>query len=196
MVSHANWIPEKERNCRPFYLLGNFHQGSLHKKHLIAVFLDLEKAYDTTWKDCIMRDLYDLGLRERLPIFIKNFLFKRTFRVHVGSTLSDLQNQEVGVPQGSILSITLFSIKINNIVKRLNPSIDWALYVDNFVIYYQATYMNIVEQQLQLNKINKWATDNGFKFSKSKTQYVHFLLFEENVQRPCYQNQRFCNNSR
>ena len=36
--------------------------------------------------------------------------------------------------------------------------------------------MNIVEHQLQLNlnKINKWATDNGFKFSKSKPQCVHF----------------------
>ena len=32
------------------------------------------------------------------------------------------------------------------------------------------------ERQLQqnLNKIEYWATSNGFKFSKSKTQYVHF----------------------
>ena len=34
----------------------------------------------------------------------------------VRTTLSDLQGQEEGVPQGSILSVTLFSIKINNIV--------------------------------------------------------------------------------
>ena len=33
-----------------------------------------------------------------------------------------------------------------------------------------------MERQLQqnLNKIENWATSNGFKFSKSKTQYVHF----------------------
>ena len=31
--------------------------------------------------------------------------------------------------------------------------------------------MNTIERQLQLNlnKIQKWATENGFKFSKSKT---------------------------
>ena len=123
-----------------------------------------------------MQDLYDLGLRGRLPIFIKNFLFERTFRICMGSTLLDLQNQEEGVPQGSILSITLFSFKINDIVKCLIPSIDCALYVNDFVICYRATHMNIVEGQLQinLNKINKWATENGFKFSKSKTQCVHF----------------------
>ena len=93
----------------------------IRKQHLMAVFFDLEKAYDTTWKYGIMRDLYDLGLRGRLPMFIKNFLFKRTFRVCVGSTFSDSQHQEEGVSQGSILSVTLFSIKINNIVKCLTP---------------------------------------------------------------------------
>ena len=36
--------------------------------------------------------------------------------------------------------------------------------------------MNIVKWQLQLNlkKVNKWARENGFKFSKSKTKCVHF----------------------
>ena len=34
----------------------------------------------------------------------------------------------------------------------------------------------VIERQLQqnLNKIENWATSNGFKFSKSKTQCVHF----------------------
>ena len=74
-------------------------------------------------------------------MFIKNFLLERTFRVRVGSTLSDLQNQEKeDVPQGSILSVTLFSIKINNIVKCLNPSIDCALYVDDFVMLSGQSY--------------------------------------------------------
>ena len=79
--------------------------------HLTAVFFDLEKAYDTTWKYGIMRDLNDFGLQGRLSHFIDNFLSNRNFKVRVGTTLSDLQGQEEGVPQGSILSVTLFSIK-------------------------------------------------------------------------------------
>ena len=36
--------------------------------------------------------------------------------------------------------------------------------------------MSRIERQLQQNlkKIENWATSNGFKFSKSKTQCVHF----------------------
>ena len=120
-------------------------EAFIRKQHLTAVFFDLEKAYDTTWKYGILQDLYNLGLRGRLPMFIKNFLFERTFRVHMGSTFSNSQHQKEGVSQGSILSVTLFSIKINNIVKCLTPSIDCDLYIDDFVICYRATHMNIVE---------------------------------------------------
>ena len=151
-------------------------EAFIKKEHLTAVFFDLEKAYDTTWKYGIMRDLSDFGLKGRLPHFIDNFLSNRNFKVRVGTTLSDLQGQEEGVPQGSILSVTLFSIKINNIVKALNPGVDCSLYVDDFLICYRSKHMHTIERQLQqcLNKIQKWALENGFKFSKTKTQCMHF----------------------
>ena len=51
-------------------------EAFIRKQHLTAVFFDLEKAYDTTWKYGIMRDLHDLGLRGRLLMFIKTFSSK------------------------------------------------------------------------------------------------------------------------
>ena len=38
-------------------------------EHVVAVFFDLEKAYDTTWKYGILRDLHELGVKGRLAIF-------------------------------------------------------------------------------------------------------------------------------
>ena len=81
----------------------------VNKDHLVAVYFDLEKAYDTTWKYGIMKDLHDAGLRGHMPTFISKFLSNRKFSVRIGGTLSDIYDQEEGVPQGSILSVTLFS---------------------------------------------------------------------------------------
>ena len=50
-------------------------------EHVVAVFFDLEKAYDTTWRYGILKDIHKLGLRGRLPTFIENFLADRTMQV-------------------------------------------------------------------------------------------------------------------
>ena len=51
----------------------------------------------------------------------------------MGSTLSELHEQEMGVLQGSILSLALLSIKINNIVKDVLKGTDCSLFVNDFV---------------------------------------------------------------
>ena len=62
------------------------------------------------------------------------FVFKdRSYKVLVGSTFSDSHPQEMGVPQGCILSVTLFSVKIN-ITQFLKPGVDCSLYIDDFHI--------------------------------------------------------------
>ena len=146
------------------------------REHVVAIFFDLEKAYDTTWKFGLMKDLFDFGLRGKLPQFIGAFLQDRWFRVRVGATLSDSHLQEMGVPQGSILSPTCFNIKINSIVKAIRDNIMSSLYVDDFLMAFKSKQMSTIERQLQLNlnKLHKWAQQNGFKFSKSKTVCMHF----------------------
>ena len=112
-----------------------------------------------------------MGLKDRLPNFIKAFLSDRKFRVRIGSTLSNIQNQEEGVPQQSILSVTLFNMKINSITNCLNPRVDKYLFVDDFCITFISKYIRTAEHQLKqgINKINKWAMINAFKISKTKT---------------------------
>ena len=109
---------------------------------------------------------------ERQTTKLKSFLEDPTIQVRVGLTLSDLCDQEQGVPQGAILLSTLFSVKLNDIINRL----DYSLYVDDFCICFRSKNMRTIERHLQqcLNRIEDWATRNGFKFSRSKTQCVHF----------------------
>lgn len=150
----------------------------VNKGHLVAIFFDLEKAFDTTWKYGILKDLHSLGLRGHLPMFVKEFLKNRSFQTKVGSTLSEPRNQEEGVPQGSILSPILFEIKINSIAETLKNNVDGSLYVDDFLICYKSYSkgLDVIERQLQtqLDTLREWADQNGFSFSPAKTVAVHF----------------------
>ena len=42
--------------CAP-WLLSFVREAFVNKQHTVAIFFDLEKAYDTTWKYGIMKDL-------------------------------------------------------------------------------------------------------------------------------------------
>ena len=68
----------------------------------------------------------------------------------MSSTLSELHEQEMGVPQGSILSPALFNIRTNNIVKAVLKGIDCSLFVDDFALCVSGKTLNRVERAMQL----------------------------------------------
>lgn len=143
---------------------------------MVAKFFNLEKAYDTAWRYGILLDLFKAGLRGNMPIFISNFLTNRSFRVKLRSVFSSQFGQEAGVPQGSMLSVTLFGLRINEIVNSIRPGTEASLYVDDFVTCARSRQMRSIERQLQLNlnNLQKWSDENGFRFSQTKTVCVHF----------------------
>lgn len=64
----------------------------------------------------ILKDMYDMEFRGNLPIFISDFLISRIFNVRIGNFLSETFIQNAGVQQGSLLTISLFSIKVKSIL--------------------------------------------------------------------------------
>ena len=72
-------------------------------------------------------------------------------QVRICSSLFDYYDQEQDVPQGGVLSTTLFNIKINDIVKRLGNRTDCSLYVDDFCICYRSKRWATTERELQQN---------------------------------------------
>lgn len=147
------------------------------KKHLTAaLFFDIEKAYDSTWKYRILKILHSWGLRGNLPTFIQQFLSERFFRVKINSTLSDEVKQENGISQGSVLSVLLFLIAINDIVKCLPRKVKGSLFVDDFAIYVTTKNIKMAKRLLTkcLKNLESWSEKTGFKFSTTKTKGIIF----------------------
>ena len=145
-------------------------------RQTIGVFFDLEKAYNTTWRFGILNQLHKMGIRGRMVKFIHSFLSDRLIKVRVGNTLSQPFMQEEGVPQGSVLSVTLFSVAINNILEEVAPPVKCSLFVDDLAIYCTGYDAASTCRYLQrsINSITKWADNNGFKFSSVKSVAMRF----------------------
>ena len=83
----------------------------------------------------------------------------------------------MGVPQGSILSPLLLSLKINNIVKPVLKGSEASSFVDDFALSIHAKSFPHAQRLLQLcvNSVQDWVSNNGFEFSTCKTACVHFF---------------------
>ena len=93
----------------------------------------------------------------------------------------------MSVPQGSILSVTLFGLKINSVVKAISPGVECSLYVDDFLFCYRSKHIHIIERHLHqcFNKLADWAGTNGFKFSP-KTVCIQFCKLRKPHPEPTF----------
>ncbi len=137
------------------------------RESVIAVFFDLEKACDTTWRYHILHQLASLGLKGNMAVFIQSFLFHCSFRVQISSSISSSFTQYEGVPQGSVLSITLFLIAVNGIVSTPPLGVRSSLCVDDLAIYSSGPSLPALHTLIQsaISSTSSWATTYGFRCS-------------------------------
>ena len=84
-------------------------------RSVVAVFLDLEAAFDLAWHSGILYKLKKCGITGRCFIYVRAFLLDRKITVKVGDTLSEAETLTRGTPQGAILSPPLFSLLVNDL---------------------------------------------------------------------------------
>ena len=167
--------------------LRNFVQeNKRQRRYSAAIFFDLKKAYDTIWKHGLLKDLNQYNIKGHMAKYIYNFLQNRTFRVKVGSSFSPLREQVEGVPQGSVLSCSLFLLAINSIALVIPPGTNGSLFVDDILIYASSSRQALLERRLQaaVSRIETWATDHGLQFAPTKTIGIYFRVPHQEVQPP------------
>lgn len=108
--------------------------------------------------------------------YIRNYLTQRTFQVRVGNELSGLHIFENGVPQGGVISTTLFIIAMNDILDIIKTPVKISVYADDLLIYCRGYRGHTVIKLLQdaINHLENWGKTTGFTFSTSKTKMMTF----------------------
>lgn len=128
------------------------------------------------WKHNILKTLSEWGITGNMFNFIKSFMENRTFRVLIGNTRSTEFHQENGVCQGSIISVNLFLVGINNLTINIDPALRGLLYADDFVLYIKGRDLAIMKTTMQqaLRNLENWSAVNGLLFSMHKTSALIF----------------------
>ena len=113
------------------------------------ILLDLKKAFDTVDHKILLAKLEKDGIRGNVHKLIENYLTDRQQYVNTNSTTSDLNKVCCGVPQGSTLGLTLFSLYINDL-----PNIS------NFTVRLFADDTALIMQDENLSNLGKKARVN------------------------------------
>lgn len=153
-------------------LESEIHEAFANKQKLLAVFIDIEKAFDITWRHRIIKTIQDWNITGNITAFIQNFLSDRSYKVRVNGVLSNKKVLQNGIPQGSVLSTTLFLVAINDIITNFTNPVQASLYADDLVIYSKGKNVKTLESLIQ-QSLNNIET-SGFKLSSDKTKCILF----------------------
>ncbi|XP_065080666.1 uncharacterized protein LOC135703394 [Ochlerotatus camptorhynchus] len=143
--------------------------------HTEIVSLDISKAFNRTWTPAVMKKLAEWGLKGRILHFVRNFLTDRSFRVSVGNVQSRRFSEETGVPQGSVIAVTLFLVAMSGVFDKLPRNIYIFVYADDVLIVTvgPTRQRTKLRAQAAVSSVVRWADSVGFQLSAGKSVRCH-----------------------
>lgn len=85
------------------------------KKGIHALFIDFRKAFDLVDHGILLRKLAEINVTKNFWLWTRSVLEGRSQQVNLGETLSSIKHCPAGVPQGSVISPTLFNVHVNDL---------------------------------------------------------------------------------
>src|SRR5690606_35446515 len=116
----------------------HIRENNKAKLATIAVFLDIEKAFDSANHKCIIEACINSGIRGKLLNITTNFLKNRKMYVKVDNEKTEEFEVNTGIPQGSVLSPLLFNLVMKNLILEIDNEIHISIFADDVVIWLSA----------------------------------------------------------
>jgi hypothetical protein len=124
------------------------------------IMLDVEKAFDRVWHNGLLFKMIELNFPAYIIKLTANFLTNRHFFVEIGNSNSKKYKIPFGVPQGAVLSPTLYNIFTHDVPKYLKTTL--ALFADDTAFYCSSSIAGKITKRLKKhakllgNFMKKW----------------------------------------
>ena len=191
--NRLTWLLESEniladeqagfRKCRSTedqiaYIAQEIEDGFQEKKPTTIVWVDLEKAFDKVWKEGLILKLLNNHISHKMLNWITEYLTNRKAIVNLQGKRSNIATIQNGVPQGGVLSPTLFLIFINDLIQHIPRKVKSSMYADDLALISTEEYIGTSKFRLQdaLNNLNLWSKEWGMTINSKKTTYSIFSL--------------------
>ena len=150
-------------------------------EYTLAIFLDLQKAFDTVNHKILLDKLEFYGIRGVPLRLIQNYLSNRKQLVKIQNSFSDPLDVLCGIPQGSILGPLLFIIYINDLC-HVSESIRYILFADDSNIVKSDTDLERLaeDMSIEFSKISDWLIANKLSLHVMKTKFIVFCTSQRN----------------
>ena len=152
-----------------------------NNKTVIALFADMEKAFDSVWKRGLIVKLSKLKIKGKILDLIDDFLFSRIVKLSVNCMEGqEKKTEEYGLPQGSALSPVLFKIYMLDLLEELekNTEISVFKFADDATVKIRASSNQQCIDTLHLvtNYLHKWSKKWRMIINcdPNKTEYICF----------------------
>jgi hypothetical protein len=182
LVENQYGYQKKKSTFHPIVHLLNRISTSLNKgETAIAVFCDLQKAFDTCNPEVLLKKLNKMGLRGKELLWFKSYLENREQYVYVNGSKSGKRQVKIGVPQGSILGPILFLCYINDLPKSTREFLE--IFADDTVGVFSGINLQdlVVKINAELQNLCLWFRSNQLSLHPEKTKFMVFSNNEKNV---------------
>ena len=144
-------------------------------EHVIGVFMDLSKAFDTLDHSILLKKLYHYGIRGIPLDWFRSYLSCRSQYTTFNNAKSSMSSITCGVPQGSILGPLLFLIYVNDI-PNVSTSLQYILFADDTNIFCSNPNLQTLVHMLntELPKLSNWFKCNKLSLNLDKTNFIYF----------------------
>jgi hypothetical protein len=176
----------KQRQTRDnlFHLTQKATETINRGKKMCSIFFDIASAFDKVWHKGLLYKLIKWNFPFYLICWIKEFIDSRYFAVRVNNCLSKKSLVETGVPQGAVLSPTLFSMYINDIPMNFSKNKFYSLlFADDLCAFkiYKKNGKNVNSSiQSYLISLEEWLKKWRLQMAPNKCSY---LVFSSNKNR-------------